>query len=925
MSAGITRPLATGARLCGAFLGTLVLWTVWLALVVLLGFQIYVSTVNELPVPRFLLDSIQAHLAESGISVSFGRATFDPSGHVLLRDAKVRLASFAEPVVTATAIYVRLDPWAFLAHRFEAREVRVTGANLYVPAMLSASGGAEPLIEDLDGGFSIASRGDEFSVDYFNCRLGGLSISAHGTVNAGTIARTGPRTTSLPLAEFLSTNYLSLSREFTQAESQLTALDHAVLTAVLVPSDTRGAIVHAQIYADGFKLASPVAIQAGEIRASSRFPLLGKEALLASAVVTAESLRVGDKFGASDVRARIRGSLKIDNFTFDPRQVELTAGTISADGNFLAAPIARVGILPARKFQVDLTAGILGRPAWVGGTVDLGNRSTDVTFVASLSPRLLEPISERTGVDLRHFADLATPVDTTGSARFGPGWKFEAVHARVDTRAFVAYHVPFSEARATIDLDGTHLRVSDAYGASGANFVYGSYQQDFTNQDFRYLVWGRLRPLDISPWFGGDWWSDIFGNFSFPTQPPDANLEVKGRYSHVRRFLVYGYAEVKDVVLKGVPFDGLKTLIYVNEAGANGLSVDLAKGAGSAKGSFRLATEPTEGTWSGLDIEAEGALDPTPVATILPDEAAAAIRTFKFDQPPALSLHGHFDGPAAAGTPHKDFHLVMRDPASLRIHGVSFENATFRLDLTDQDIDVSDIEAGFAGGAMTGSAHVSGNDDHRQLRFKAALTGASLGQAAEAAQGYVVAGPTKASTALALFAKDKSGVRLDLNAAAAGRMGQLGSFAGEGSLQIQGAELGQIALLGGLSKVLKISELRFTQASSSIKIANGLLDFPDLTVRGANSQIRAKGTYAIDKRQLDFSATIYPFMESGSFLQIINALSAPISAVFRVRLTGSIDDPAWRLAYSPLNLLRIGETKPGAGTSGPLANPLPSN
>jgi len=925
MSAGITRPLAAGARLCAAFVGTLVLWTVWLALLILLGFQIYISTVNELPVPRFLLDSIQAHLAETGVSVTFGRATFDPSGHVLLRDAKLRLASFAEPVVTADAIFVRLDPWAFLSHRFEAREVRVTGANLYVPAMLSASGGAEPLIEDLDGSFSIASRGDEFSVDYFNCRLGGLSISAHGTVNAGTIARTGPRTTSLPLAEFLSTNYLSLSREFTQAESQLTALDHAVLTAVLVPSDTRGAIVHAQIYADGLKLTSPVAIQAGEIRASSRFPLLGGAALMTSTVATAESLRIGDAFGASDVRARIRGSLKIDTLTFDPRQLEVTAGTISADGNFLAAPIARVAVLPGRTFKVDLAAGVLGRPAWVGGTVNLGDRSADLTFEASLSPRLLEPISERTGVDLRHFADLQSPVDTTGSARFGPGWKFDSVHARIDTRAFVAYHVPFSEARATIDFDGTLLGVSDAYGVSGANFVHGSYQQDLSTQDFRYLVWGRLRPLDISAWFGGDWWPDIFGNFAFPTQPPDANLEVKGRYSRVRRFLVYGYAEVKDVVLQGVAFDGLKTIIFVNEAGANGISVDLAKGGGGAKGSFRLATEPTEGTWSGLDLEADATLDPTPLAAILPEEAGTAIRSFKFDQPPALSLHGHFDGPAAAGTPHKDFHLVMRDPASLRIHGVNFENATFRLDLADQDIDVADIEAGFAGGVMTGTAHVSGTDDSRQLRFKAALTGASLGQAAEAAQGYVAAGPTKTSSAMALFAKDKSGVRLDLNAAAAGQLGRLGSFAGEGSLQIQGAELGQIALLGGLSKVLKISELRFTQAGSSIKIANGLLDFPDLIVRGANSQIRAKGTYAIDKRELDFSANIYPFMESGSFLQIINALSAPISAVFRVRLTGSIDDPSWRLAYSPLNLLRIGEAKPAAAAPGPLANPLPSN
>jgi hypothetical protein len=78
---------------------------------------------------------------------------------------------------------------------------------------------------------------------------------------------------------------------------------------------------------------------------------------------------------------------------------------------------------------------------------------------------------------------------------------------------------------------------------------------------------------------------------------------------------------------------------------------------------------------------------------------------------------------------------------------------------------------------------------------------------------------------------------------------------------------------------------------------------------------------------LDFSATIYPFMESKSFLQVFNAISAPLSAMLRVKLTGSIDKPSWRLAYSPLNLLRVDEVKVGSAdrspSPGPIANPPP--
>ena len=68
-------------------------------------------------------------------------------------------------------------------------------------------------------------------------------------------------------------------------------------------------------------------------------------------------------------------------------------------------------------------------------------------------------------------------------------------------------------------------------------------------------------------------------------------------------------------------------------------------------------------------------------------------------------------------------------------------------------------------------------------------------------------------------------------------------------------------------------------------------------------------------------------MESKSLLQIFNAISAPISAVFRVRLTGSIDKPSCRLAYSPLNLLRESDSKAAAADKSalptPLANPPP--
>jgi hypothetical protein len=927
MPAGTLRRCLKGARYCASCLLTLLLWTTWLALALLLSFQVYVASMNEFRVPGFLLHAIENHLAESGVTVKFGKATFDPSGRILLQKASIRLASFAEPVVTADAIYVRLDPLALLEQRFEAREIRATGANLFIPAMLSASGRAEKIVQGLDGGFSITSRGDEFSVDYLSCRFGNVFISAHGTVNAGKVEKNNAEVTSLPLAEFLSRNYVALSREFSKAEDQMAGLQGAMITAVLIPSDTRGAIVDTDLYADGLRMTDPIAVEAGQLRARYRFPLLGGMPLMTSAVAYAESLRIGGKLSATAVRARVRGLLTTETLGFDLRRVDLNAGSATYEGSTVTASMATIIPGSGHTYSADASAMVLGLPVSARGDVDFAAKAADISFDGSFASGLIEPLSDRIGVDVRHFADLSEPVLATGRVRFNAGWKFGDVSAHVDTRNFVAYHVKFDEARGDVSYDGTHFAARQAVVVADDNLAMGSYEQNFSTLEFRYLLSGRLHPLYISPWFGGDWWTGIFGKFGFPSRPPDATIDVRGQYLRGRYFSVFGYADAKGPVLEGVPFDSARVLLYVDQNACDGLDIVLTKGTGTAQGSFKLATEPTQGLWSSFDVEATSKLDPTPLGPLLAPEAKSAIEAFSFDQPPEVSLHGHFDGPASEATPHKDLHIDFRSSATFRVHGVAFDKAAFKFDLNGDDIKVSDIVAGFAGGDAVGSAEMSGAGADRRLRFKASLGGASLGQAAATAEGYVVAAPAGGSTALDTFAKDKSGVRLDLNASAEGRPGDLSTFSGDGNVQIQGAKLGELSLLGGLSKVLKFPELRFTQARASFKIADAGLNFTDLSVIGANSAIRAKGTYQIDKRTLDFSATIYPFMESKSLLQVFNAISAPLSAMFRVRLTGSIDNPSWRLAYSPLNLLRVEDVKaPSAEKSAqpaPVANPPP--
>ncbi len=924
MLAGIKRSCIAGARYCASGLLTAGLWTTWLLLLLLLAFQGYIASVKEIEVPRFLLRAIEGHLAEYGLSVVFGRATFDPSGRVLIQKARFKLASFSEPIVTARAIYIRLDPLALVEGRFEPSEIRATGTDLFIPAMLSRSGAAERVVQDLDAGFSITSRGNEFSVDYLNCLLGGVWLSAHGAINAGTVAKRGGAATSLPLAEFVSRNYVALSREFSRAEERMAALDHAAITAVLTPSDTRGALVDAVMTAPGLKMILPIVLEAENITASARFPLLGGDPLMASASAFVGSVRLGSRASASGARAQVRGILNMDTLSFDPKLLELTAGSVSGEGIQALAPVARLTPGTGGRFTAEACAWLFDSPVWARADIDPASKEADIAFDASVSPGLLDPLSARTGVSIRRFVNFAAPVALAGGVRLAPGWKFAGAKARVDGRNLVAYGVAIDEARGTVTYDGTNLAAREAVVVSGGNLARGSYEQNFSTLEFRYLLEGRLRPLDISPWFQGGWWQNIFNAFGFPTRPPDATVDVRGRYLHGRLFSVFGYADAKDMALMGMPFDRLRTRLYIDQSVCEGFEFVAAQGSGSALGAFKVVFEPLHGIWSGMDLDISSTLDPAAAGRLLPPAGAEAISTFSFDHPPSISLRGHFDGPAAPGARHRVLHTEVRSGAGLRVHGVAFTKASFKFDLRDDDVDVDDVEAGFAGGTVTGKATYAGSGADKHLRFKASLTGASLGQAAAAAAGYVSRTPGR-STALDTFAREKSEVVLDLNAAAEGRPGDLDSFVGDGNVQIQGAELGELSLLGGLSRLLKVTELRFTQVRAAYRIEHSSLIFSELSAIGANSAIEAKGTYSIDGRLLNFSARIYPFRESSSLLQVFNAISAPISAVFRVRLNGSIDKPAWSFAYSPLTLLRAADVKAvpedRAAPPSPLANP----
>jgi hypothetical protein len=898
-----------GCRWCASGLGTLVLWTAWLGLSLLLAVQAYVASRSQLEVPGFVLRSLEQRLETSGVHARFGRTRFDPSGRVLIEDVAVTMPGFEEHVATARAVYARLDPLALAEGRFDPVELRVTGAALRIPALLSPSGKADEIVSDLDA--ALYPSGEELRIGYLTFRLGPMEVAARGALHLGGAA--GTRTPPLPVADFLARNYARLMREFADAVDTLAALDHPVLQATLSPAPDRGAVADVTLAARGLALESPVRVRSSALRLgfSLPFPLPAGKPVEAAVSFSTGELDLPRAVVARGVHARLKVRLPPDRLRFGLDAVEgadVDAAEVAAEGVTVGAPMASLAPGPGRSVQGTVRGAIFGAPMSVSGEADLGARTAGVRFEGALAPGLLDPAGARAGRDLHRYLGFAAPVGVEGEARFGPGWAFQGVDGRVDAHDVTVVRVKLDEARGRFAFDGRRLTAPEAYVRIGDDWARGSYAETLATRDYRFLLEGRLRPLDIAGWFRpGTFWHVFFAkaNFEFPDAPPFANADVQGRWTDRRKAEIFVAVDSVAPVVRGVRLDEAGGRLFIRPNFEDAFEFHARKGAGVASGTFTRRYDLDKAAMESVDFDAVSTLDPALPAAIYGPKGVAILEPFGFDRPPSVKASGRIEGAAAPGGPHTTLHMEVRSDGPFRYREFPFDRASFTADVRDAEISVADVKAGFAGGTVTGKAKVWGSGVGRRLGFDAAITNASLGPAITTVEAFVSRRANRAPPPPSSFLKGKSSVRVDVAASAEGAFGDALSFKGNGNALVRGAELGEVRMLGQLSTLLPFTSLRFTSARADFKIEGPKLEFPDIVVTGANSKIQARGAYALDRHQLDINAKLFPFDESKTLpQQVVGLLLTPFSQFLEVRLTGSLEDFHWSFVNAPTNLLR---------------------
>ncbi len=909
------------------------LWTVWLLLGVLLAAQVWTLRSRELAVPGFVLRALEERLAASQLRATFGNTSFDPSGRILVENVRVLSPSFNEPLVTVRSAYARLDPWALLAGRFEPLEFRVSGVSLFVPAMLSASGRAEALVSDLD---AVIVPGDhDLDIRLLTTRLGQLEITAHGLVHTAVWGH--ERGAPLPIADFISRDYPRLSRQLADYAARLAALDAPRLDLELAPSETRGAIITATLHARALNLTAPYALQAVNLTATTRFPVAGETVVKARLEVAADELHLPRDATVLGFQARVRGTLRPEQFTFDPEEVDLAARRVVAEG-LTAEPLAATASRQDGPLVASVTTELSGAPLAVSGEADLARKSATLQIAVRPGPELLATLSRFAGRDLPGLLNLSTPPEVNASVRLAPGWQFAGLDARLAARGLVARGVPLDAVSGRVTLAGTEFRATDIILHQGENVARGSYTMDTATLDYRFLLTGRLRPAGIDGWFQ-EWWPRFFANFDFTAATPAADVDVQGRWGETRLSTVFISVDAVSPLLRTVPFDRVRTRLFIRPDFYDALDFQVTRGGGAAHGTFTRQVDLEANAFRAMDFDVTSTLDVQEGARLFGAAGLDIVDPFRFGTPPSLHIKGHLDGPAAPGGEHQKVRIEGESTGGFALFNFPLGDLSFAARLEDDDLQLERVNVSFAGGAGAGQVQLSGRDPDRRLDFKYELKGANLGQTIATLENFSAGGQSGTAPAKNTFMEKAADIRLDLSASASGRYRDPFSFKGTGHATLGGPELGQVRMLGLLSELLNFTSLRFTKLQTDFQIDGRSLVFPKVELTGANSQIDARGSYALDQKVLDFNAKVYPLGESRFFLpQVFSAVLTPLSEILEVKLTGNLDNPKWAFVHGPTNFLRslapakgddgakAGAPNTGPGSPAPLpAAPAPAD
>lgn len=864
-----------------------------------LAAQVWIVIAHELPVPKFVLRVLETRLAEASLDASFARAQFDPTGKLLVEAVRVRSRQFEDPLLTGRSLYVRKGVWSYLSGQHAPDEIRIEGGTLQLPAPLSPSGTAEPVLSDI----SATLRVDRslLHIDQLNFRVGPLIVTARGEIQ---LPPRGPEPAN---PAHLVAQALQYGRRLVRHLEKLDALEQPRLDVVFQATPGVGNLAEIRLTAAALRLDRPWPVTARGVLARTTLRLDGPEVRPLRVAFTAEGVTVRDHIQLD----RLRGIVATEIAPAQPQPprsavVSLTAQSVAAFGEEIAAPVLRLHWQQERPVRATLGLRAHAAAFAFSTELDVSSESGRVIFDGRVPPSLVDDVLPRRSPKLAPYFVFGDPVDAHAEVAIGEGWQFETLQSRVRVMRLNSRGVPVTHAHGRVDVDREgNFFARDAVARIGENFGRGSYFMNFRSWDYRFLLTGALHPVSIAGWFRSDWWPKFWEtNFAFPSAAPGADVDVIGNWRDATKVAYYGSTDAVAAKVLGADFERAHAIVFVRPqfAHAFDLRVERAGGTQRARGWFKRFADPVTREQRRLEFDLTGNVDPDTLRFLGRETAQSLLKPWVFSRAPDIHFWGATD--FANGQSSSDLRFAGSAGNGLSYEGFPLESIEAEGAVKGPEVKLDRILIGVAGGRGTAKASFHMPEDARKLGFDFYIENADMVRAIRAMHEYEVArgGLDPAASPNKELLQRASGGKLTFAVSASGNPADLKSFVGSGNVQLAGAELGEVHLFGLLSQVLSSLSLNFSSLKldtlrASYQVANGVAHFPDVRVTGPTALIEARGDYRLVDRTLDFTAKFRPYEENRNPLTfVVGIVVNPLASILDLHLTGPIQKPSWSVS-----------------------------
>lgn len=554
-------------------------------------------------------------------------------------------------------------------------------------------------------------------------------------------------------------------------------------------------------------------------------------------------------------------------------------------------------------------------------------------------------------------AGLQAPLHAAGHLILGdnlhPTWA--AAHMRIGNFKYDELSVSYAHARA--HWNGIIVSVDEAviHSPEGYNAEL-TYWQDLHNDRYRVQAKGTINPLALTPVIGEPWWPQLWGDFDFSKEHwPSASFAMVGIHGMgTVGKQIFVQAQIENAAYRKMPIVLADAMVFMNGNRVDLYDFEVSTERGHASVHLQWMWSADSQLREYLAFAAAGTLPISEATLFVGPGTAEATQNIRSGIPPRASMVGVLLGDQTQDIGEEIYMKLYADfPSTLSTEWANFDTVRAHMLMTPTTRVFPDIEATFAGGELTASIHID-LPEPNTTRFKADIdlknghinrleaalpmlqkaeqqmdeaypettqTGAELalprnrlggigtGALPQAAEVTTAATeqPTIASETQSLL--DQPGLVV-FKGFIEGNAGQMRSINGAGKLSLFDATLGQIHILGPISRLLQfigmpLATLKFDQADTHWNVKDGIINFPNLTVSGQTGMLKANGNIDLETNNLNFIVYLHPFGEvTVPILSQALDLFSPLSNILSVRITGSLAMPQAQTNVRPGGIFR---------------------